>query len=113
MSIENQFLQPKRLRKPGVTILKEILKEIKLDENLIKENNEILQSFLFSFIEQMRKEDELFNLLFQKVHYTGSFYHDLRISQPDEFDINLILNLGLKENDLEVSIISFVSFLMF
>ncbi|GBM38621.1 Cyclic GMP-AMP synthase [Araneus ventricosus] len=103
MSCESQSLEPKRLRKPGVTILKEILKKIKLDENLIRENNEILQSFLSSFIEEMKKKDELFNLLFQRVHYTGSFYHDLRISQPDEFDLNLILNLGLKESDFEVT----------
>ncbi|CAL1272267.1 unnamed protein product [Larinioides sclopetarius] len=103
MSYESQSLEPKRLRKPGVTILKEILKKIKLDENLIRENNEILQSFLSSFIEEMKKNDELFKLLFQRVHYTGSFYHDLRISKPDEFDLNLILNLGLKESDFEVT----------
>ncbi|XP_055947872.1 cyclic GMP-AMP synthase-like receptor isoform X2 [Argiope bruennichi] len=103
MSFEAQSLQPKKLRKPGVTILKEILKGIKLDEILIKENNEILHSFLSSFIEAMKRSDEIFKLIYQRVHYTGSFYHDLRVSQPDEFDINLILNFGFKESDFEVT----------
>ncbi|PRD24191.1 UNVERIFIED_CONTAM: hypothetical protein NCL1_44473 [Trichonephila clavipes] len=98
-------LQPKKLRNPGVTILKEILKEIKLDENLIKKNNELLKYFLTTFIEEMKGKDDLFKLLYQKPHYTGSYYSDLRISQPDEFDINLVLHLPFKASDFEVSII--------
>lgn len=95
--------QPKKLRKPGVTILKEILKGIKLDDNLIKENNEILKKFLDTFIDEMKKNDDLFKLLYQKPHFTGSYYSDLRISQPDEFDINLVLNLPFKASDFEVT----------
>ncbi|GFQ91832.1 cyclic GMP-AMP synthase [Trichonephila clavata] len=97
-----QSLQPKKLRKPGVTILKEILKGIKLDDKLIKENNEILKKFLASFIEEMKIRDDIFKLLYQKPHFTGSYYSDLRISQPDEFDINLVLNLPFKASDFEV-----------
>lgn len=97
-------IQPNRLRKPGVTILKEIVKTIKLDERLIAENNKILKHFLDTFIDEMKKIDPLFAELFQKLHYTGSFYSDLRISEPDEFDINLILKLPFKLSDFEVSI---------
>ncbi|CAL1286148.1 unnamed protein product [Larinioides sclopetarius] len=103
MSYASQFSQQNRLRRDGVTILNEILKTIKLDESLVRENNELLHSFLPSFIDEMKRRDPLFNKLFQRVHYTGSFYHDLRISQPDEFDINLILDFGLKESDFDVT----------
>ncbi|GIY39887.1 cyclic GMP-AMP synthase [Caerostris darwini] len=97
-----EAFQPKKLRKPGVTILKEILKSIKLDENLIRENNEILQMFLSSFIEEMKNTDKIFKLLYQRPHFTGSYYSDLRISKPDEFDINLVLHLPFKPYEFEV-----------
>ncbi|KAG8194511.1 hypothetical protein JTE90_013263 [Oedothorax gibbosus] len=96
-------IQPNKLRNPGVTILKEILRTIKLDENLIAINNEILLRFLSSFIEEMKKHDELFGKLYQKNVYTGSFYSDLRISEPDEFDINLVLKMPFKPGDIEIN----------
>ncbi|GFT16929.1 cyclic GMP-AMP synthase [Nephila pilipes] len=100
---QTMSFQPKKLRNPGVTYLKEILRGIKLDENLIKTNNEILKDFLSTFIEEMKKKDDIFKLLYQKPHFTGSFYSDLRISQPDEFDINLVLNLPFKASDFEIT----------
>ncbi|XP_054713086.1 cyclic GMP-AMP synthase-like receptor [Uloborus diversus] len=100
---ENQSLQPKKLRNPMVTILKEILREeIKMEDDLKKENKAILKDFLETFVSRMKSKDETFNLLYQRNYYTGSSFSGLRISRPDEYDINLVLKLPYSANDIEV-----------
>ncbi|KAF4530402.1 hypothetical protein B566_EDAN018382, partial [Ephemera danica] len=39
------------------------------------------------------KEDKLFEKLFFELAGTGSFYEGLKVSKPDEFDLNLIMRL--------------------
>lgn len=92
---QNQHsLQPKKLRNARVTILKEILrKKIMLDDRLVAENNAILKSFLDSFIAEMKKVDKISALLYQRIYFTGSYFSDLRIAKPDEFDLNLVLKV--------------------
>ncbi|XP_042908228.1 cyclic GMP-AMP synthase-like receptor isoform X2 [Parasteatoda tepidariorum] len=95
-------LEAQKLKQPGVTICKEVLRGIKLDKKEEKENNEILKEFLRSFIDELKEVDELFNLLFKELSYEGSYYLNLRVSTPDEFDINLILKPPFEESEFEV-----------
>ncbi|XP_071040188.1 cyclic GMP-AMP synthase-like receptor isoform X2 [Parasteatoda tepidariorum] len=95
-------IEAQRFRNPGVSILKEILKNIKLDEDLIRENNAILHEFLRTFIYKLKEVDELFDLLFSEFRYFGSFYSDLRVSTPDEFDINMVFRLPVKDSQFEI-----------
>lgn len=103
MSVEPQSLsQPNRLRNPLAYILTEILtKKAKLDEDLVKENNAILNDFLKTFIAEMKGCDKTFALLFQEIYYTGSYYSDLRVSRPDEYDLNIKLKFPFKSVNVE------------
>ena len=104
--LQNQSLEnAKRLRNPLVTILNEILKKKgKLNESLVKENNAILKDFLETFLAAMKSCDPLFKLLFQKIYFTGSFYSDLRVSRPDEYDLNVVLKFPFNSHLVSVSI---------
>ncbi|XP_015925564.1 cyclic GMP-AMP synthase-like receptor isoform X2 [Parasteatoda tepidariorum] len=97
-----EVVQAQKFKKPGVSILKEILRRIKLNDALIKENNQILHDFLNTFVAKMKEEDELFKFLYRELYFTGSFYSDLRVSMPDEFDINMILKLPFNDSEFEV-----------
>lgn len=44
-------------------------------------------------IQMMRKEDNLFNMIFQKERVAGSFWDKLKIGHPIEFDKNFVLTL--------------------
>ncbi|GLH12475.1 Uncharacterized protein GBIM_17236, partial [Gryllus bimaculatus] len=50
--------------------------------------SELLESRL---LPAMKEVDEDFRNLFQRLHYSGSYYENLRISEPNEFDLNLEL----------------------
>jgi hypothetical protein len=50
----------------------------------------------------VKNTDETFKVLYKQPHYVGSFYENLRVGQPDEFDINLELQLPLNEADIQV-----------
>lgn len=105
--------QAKKLRKPVVTILNEILRiKGKLNADLVKENNAILKQFLDTFIDEMKLRDPLFAILYSRIYYTGSYYSDLRVSAPDEYDLNLVLKFPFKQSTLTVSIYSMLIMLI-
>lgn len=76
-----------------VIYLKNVLAGGKFDLSVVRENKRILRDFMENLLDIMQEKDRDFNRLFQKLYYTGSFYENLRISDPNEFDINLILKL--------------------
>lgn len=41
----------------------------------------------------MKKIDPLFKALYQKTFYAGSFYEDLKVGRPEEYDLDLLLKL--------------------
>lgn len=45
------------------------------------------------FIEKMRSLDKLFDNLFRTKYYGGSYYDNLKISKPCEYDLDILLNL--------------------
>jgi hypothetical protein len=54
----------------------------------------------------MKRVDETFRELYQKPHYVGSYYENLRVGHPSEFDINLELQLPISESHIEVCFIT-------
>jgi hypothetical protein len=55
-------------------------------------------------IQGICEDSPLFNKLYQDILWTGSFYEGLKISAPDEYDLNIILALPVKQHELEVLI---------
>jgi hypothetical protein len=52
---------------------------------------------------KMKIIDETFKALYKQPHYVGSYYENLRVGHASEFDINLELQLPIRESDIEVS----------
>jgi len=52
----------------------------------------------------LKEKSGLFKLLFKEIAWTGSFYEGLKISDPDEFDLNIVLRMPVKDNQIEASI---------
>jgi hypothetical protein len=52
-------------------------------------------------LDKMKSTDDTFRVLYKQPHYVGSYYENLRVCHPDEFDINLELQLPVS-GDVEV-----------
>ncbi|XP_011704155.1 PREDICTED: uncharacterized protein LOC105459658 isoform X2 [Wasmannia auropunctata] len=51
----------------------------------------------------MKKESPLFAKTYQKIVWAGSYYKETRVGQPEEYDLNFVINLPFKEKDIEIS----------
>ncbi|XP_076652633.1 cGAS-like receptor 1 isoform X2 [Halictus rubicundus] len=69
-------------------------KFIKLQMEEVKENKILLDQVVTDLIDRMKKQDSLFERLFNRIVFCGSFYKRTKISKPNEFDLNIILNLS-------------------
>lgn len=56
-------------------------------------NNLILYTVLDELLKTMRHCDNLFNSMKPKLEYLGSYFDGLRVGQPTEYDINVILTI--------------------
>lgn len=75
-------------------VLKEINKKfVSLSDEEIKRNNNLLKAMLDLMIDKMKTKDTLFKEMYTRVFFGGSFYDGLRVGQPDEFDLDLLLAL--------------------
>jgi len=115
-------------------VLDQVLSRIKLQEHRIKQTNIFINDlviYLFFKIIKLKKlcfalpqvkdklitglkeKSYLFGLLFQEIAWTGSFYEGLKISDPDEFDLNIVLKMPVKANYIEAStfLINFLNLL--
>ncbi|KAF7270630.1 hypothetical protein GWI33_016426 [Rhynchophorus ferrugineus] len=73
-------------------ILNDICKKyIRLNQSEVEANNVILTNFLDEFIPAMREADDLFNQLYTELYYGGSYYDGLKITKPNEYDLDLKL----------------------
>lgn len=68
---------------------------IRLKEKEKKEYTRILFIVLEKLIHIMRKGDKLFDSLRPKLDFLGSYFDRLRIGQPNEYDINIILKFPI------------------
>lgn len=56
----------------------------------------------------MKEQDSLFERLYNRIVFCGSLYKGTKISKPNEFDLNIILNLSkctVHPDDIYVRII--------
>ncbi|CAB3255524.1 unnamed protein product [Arctia plantaginis] len=82
-------------------ILQEINKRHVRIKNLEKKNNNlVLYTVLKELLKQMRKCDSLFDSMKPKLEYLGSYFDGLRVGQPTEYDLNVILTLHLDYNKI-------------
>lgn len=82
-----------------IRCVKNTLARGKINPSTEKENKRILSEFLNNLLITMKERDGDFERLFHKFYYTGSYYENLRISDPNEFDIDLILKLPFKTHE--------------
>jgi hypothetical protein len=59
-------------------------------------------------LKEMKRVDETFQEVYRQPHYVGSYYENLRVAHPTEFDINLELQLPISEQYIQVGFISIV-----
>ncbi|XP_032688741.1 uncharacterized protein LOC116852446 isoform X4 [Odontomachus brunneus] len=86
------------------TIFNEINKQfISLEHQNVKEINEHLNEAYNELIDIMKNQNSLFKKTFKRTVYTGSFYKKTKIGSPDEFDLNLIIKLPIKEDNVQFS----------
>jgi len=57
-------------------------------------------------VNEMKCVDETFREVYQQLHFVGSYYENLRVGHPSEFDINLELQLPISESHIEVCFIT-------
>lgn len=57
-------------------------------------------------IHAMQQQSPLFNKTFQRIAWAGSYYKGTRFGQPEEYDLNFVIKLPIKE-DLEVILFFF------
>lgn len=60
-----------------------------------------LKAVLSTLVPLMKKADTLFNNLYQKEHFAGSYADKLKIGKPTEYDMNLIIKLPVSPDNLE------------
>ncbi|KAJ1524582.1 hypothetical protein ONE63_011068 [Megalurothrips usitatus] len=83
--------------------LQKLLKEIALVDEERKRYNAAYKALEKDLVLALNAEDPLFKMTFSALHPTGSSFEGLRIDDPNEFDMNAVLNLPLaKKDDVEV-----------
>ena len=53
-------------------------------------------------IDAMKEVDSLFKVMFRNIYYTGSFFDGLRIENPNELDLNIVLDLKLPKQSFKL-----------
>ncbi|XP_014485404.1 PREDICTED: uncharacterized protein LOC106749942, partial [Dinoponera quadriceps] len=80
------------------TIFNEINKRyISLEPKDIRDTNVLLKTVLQELIKTMQMQNSLFKKTYNRIVWTGSFYKKTKVGSPDEFDLNLIIQLPFKK----------------
>jgi len=89
--------------------LKTFLKEfnnlnvtVMTDQDRRRNVDTVNSTILKDFINCMKDADPLFKELYQKIYYTGSFYEGLKVKAANEFDLNIVLKLPFKLQEIQV-----------
>ena len=79
------------------SLKKFVLKKSKLDEEEKHKSNKIIEFIREVLLRRMCENNDLFNAMYRELYYTGSSYDGLKICEPDEYDLNLILRPKIPE----------------
>ena len=64
-------------------------------------------------IDAMRQQSPLFAKTFQKIVWAGSYYKGTRYGQPEEYDLNFVINLPIKEQRVKLFFKSMIMYRFF
>ncbi|XP_060520933.1 cyclic GMP-AMP synthase-like receptor [Cylas formicarius] len=70
-------------------------KHISLPESETKRNTKILEKLTSTILDHMKQKDVLFGAMFEKNFYGGSYYDNLKVGNPNEFDLDFVMNVPL------------------
>lgn len=93
--------------KPALS-LKQVLKtfvksQVTISNTDRRRSVEVVQEVVEErLIKCMKKEDPLFNELYQSIYYTGSYYEGLKVNEANEFDLNIRLKLPFRKENVMV-----------
>lgn len=93
----------RRAKKPKT--VEEFLQEVnrrhvRIKRKERKNNNSIIYEVLGELLKIMRKCDSLFDSMNPKLEYLGSYFDGLRVGQPTEYDINVIMTVHVNYNKI-------------
>ena len=71
---------------------------MKLDKTAMTKSNHIIEWLKTEIVNAMKKNDELFDYLFREIYFSGSYYDGLKIREPNEFDLNIVLRASQFED---------------
>ncbi|XP_044731828.1 cyclic GMP-AMP synthase-like [Chrysoperla carnea] len=83
-------------------VLHYISRQINISHNEKRLYNQHFQNFIYEFIEDMMDIDELFAYMYRKIAFVGSYWEGAKIDKPDEFDLNIVLKLPVKCEEIEI-----------
>lgn len=75
---------------------------VTIKDSETKKINNMLNDVIHSLTEAMKEKDDLFKMIFNKILYTGSFYKGTKVGKPEEFDLDLILKLPVRYDDIKI-----------
>ena len=75
---------------------------MKLDKTATTKSNHIIEWLKTDIVNAMKKNDELFEYLFREIYFSGSYYDGLKIREPDEFDLNIVLRASQFEDFITI-----------
>ncbi|XP_012268501.2 cyclic GMP-AMP synthase-like receptor [Athalia rosae] len=75
-------------------------KVVSMKPEKITEYKAHLKTVLDMLIERLKQQDNLFNSVYRRVEYTGSFYEGLKVGSPEEFDLNVIIHMPINYEQL-------------
>lgn len=73
---------------------------IAMNPDDIEYNNQLLNPIFNKLLDAMRQQSPLFAKTFQRIMWAGSFYKGTRVGQPEEYDLNFVINLPIKKKEL-------------
>ena len=79
-------------RNPNAILEEIYVEKVKLDEEEQDKSNRIIEVFREVMIRRMCANNGLFHAMYRELYYTGSFFDGLKICEPDEYDLNLVLD---------------------
>ncbi|KAJ8665164.1 hypothetical protein QAD02_006826 [Eretmocerus hayati] len=53
-------------------------------------------------IPMMRRTDDLFDSMYERIIFSGSYYKGTKVGEPDEFDLDLILKLPISYDKIKI-----------
>ncbi|XP_026671970.1 uncharacterized protein LOC108628083 [Ceratina calcarata] len=71
---------------------------ITLNDEQVKRNNVYLRQAIQTITERMVAKDQLFAKAYKEIKFCGSFYKGTKVGAPNEFDLNIILELPINYN---------------